>query len=71
MIAGTVLLLNARHVLYGLAINRWLPAPSLLERAGIAALLTDESFAVGEREAHRGKPSGAFLIGAGLSLYVT
>jgi len=39
-------LLNARHLLYSAAIAPWLSGRSLLERAAMAHVLTDETFAL-------------------------
>ena len=68
-LTGTVLLLNARHVLYGLAINRWLARPPGAPRPLISFFIVDESFGVAEREAQAGPTGGQYLLGAGLSLY--
>lgn len=70
-IAATVLFLNLRHVLYGLAVNRWLPGSPSPPRAVVAFLLTDESLGLTEAEARRGRPSGWFLTGVGVSLWVS
>ena len=70
-IAATVLFLNLRHVLYGLAVNRWLPGSPSPPRAVVAFLLTDESLGLTEAEARRGRPSGWFLAGVGVSLWVS
>ena len=70
-IATTVLFLNLRHVLYGLAVNRWLPGSPSPPRAVVAFLLTDESLGLTEAETRRGRPSGWFLAGVGVSLWVS
>ena len=60
----TTLLLNARHVLYGLSLGRILPlTPG--QRAVAAHMLTDEAFGVTVAEPQR---DFRFLLGAGLSL---
>ena len=70
-IAATVLFLNLRHVLYGLSINRWLPGSPSPPRALVAFILTDESFGLSEGRAQRGRPSGWFLAGTGLAMYLS
>ncbi len=62
----TTLLLNVRHVLYGLALGRELPL-SRRERPIAAFFLTDEAFGVVAAARERSFP---FLIGAELSLFV-
>jgi 4-azaleucine resistance transporter AzlC len=69
-IVGTILLLNARHILYGLAINRWLTRPAGAPRPLISFFVVDESYGIAEREAQTGPTGGRYLVGAGLSLYV-
>ena len=60
----TTLLLNARHVLYGLSLGRLLPlTPG--QRAVAAHMLTDEAFGVTVAEPRRDFP---FLLGVGISL---
>lgn len=67
----TVGLLNLRHVLYGMALSRWLPRDEPPPRPLLAALLTDESFGLTAREAVAGRASAAFLWGVSVALYVT
>jgi predicted branched-subunit amino acid permease len=69
-IVGTVLLLNLRHVLYGLSMNPHLPARPTPGRPILAYLLTDESYGVAMREWRLGKGSAAYFAGAGASLWV-
>lgn len=65
-LVSTTLLINLRHVLYGVVVGASTPL-SGARRWLAAHLLTDESF--GMHVAHgRGRP--AFLIGAGLSLFL-
>ena len=68
-IISTVALLNLRNVLYGMSARRWLPRDSP-PRPILAHCLVDESYGLAEREAAVGRPSGWFLGGAGLSLYL-
>lgn len=70
-IAATVFFLNVRHVLYGLSANRWLAGSPSPARAVVAFFLVDESFGLAEARAQRGRPSGWFLTGVGMALWVT
>jgi 4-azaleucine resistance transporter AzlC len=56
LIVLTVLLLNARHLLMATAIRPFVGTASLVERLGLAYVLTDEAFAMGVgwfRRGHR------------------
>lgn len=63
----TTLLLNVRHVLYGLALGPRLRLRGA-RRLGVAYLLTDEAFGV---VATRRERSFAFVLGVELSLFVS
>lgn len=69
-IVVVVALLNLRHVLYGMALARWLPRDDPPPRPLLAALVTDESFGLATREAVAGRASAAFLWGSSVTLYV-
>ena len=62
---GTVFVLNARHLLYGLSLGQRLPL-SGWRRVLAAQFLTDEAYGVTYAA---GVPGLAFLLGAELSLY--
>lgn len=65
----TVLVLNARHVLYGLSLDRRLPPRTKPPRAWLAYVLTDEAYGFSMREFARGTGTAAFFFGAGSSLF--
>jgi len=65
----TALILNLRHILYGLSADRQMERNDGPRRSVLAFFLTDESFGVATREWLAGRGSGAFLLGTGLSLY--
>lgn len=67
----TVLILNLRHVLYGLSLNGKLGADDRPSKPLLAFLLTDESYGVTIRECLAGRGGAAYLFGTGLSLYVS
>jgi 4-azaleucine resistance transporter AzlC len=66
----TVLMLNLRHVLYGLSLNELLPAKTRPRRPVLAAVITDESYGYAVRAYLDGAGSPAYLFGASLSLVV-
>ena len=65
----TALLLNLRHVLYGLSLSGLLRMQSLLARLLVPFVMTDESYGLTVKEYLDGQGGPAFLAGAGLSLY--
>lgn len=70
----TALVLNLRHVLYGLSLGRGLPERTRPPRAVLAFLLTDEMYGVGVAERLEGRDArfrDAHLLGAGLSVYAS
>lgn len=64
----TVLLLNLRHVLYGLSLNAHLPRRTRPPRPVLAAGMTDESYGLTIRAYSRGSGSDGFFFGANPSL---
>jgi 4-azaleucine resistance transporter AzlC len=66
-IVFTTLLLNVRHVLYGLSLGRSVPL-TRRERLAAAFFLTDEAYGV---SVARGARTFPFVLGAELSLYLT
>lgn len=67
----TVLLLNLRHVLYGLSLNAYLPPKTNPPRALLAAGLVDESYGLTIRAFLAGHGSAGYLFGASSSLFVS
>lgn len=68
-ILGTVLLLNLRHVLYGLSLNNVMPAETRPRRPLLAFFMTDESYGLTIRDYLDGRGSPAFFFGSGVSLF--
>lgn len=66
----TVLLLNLRHVLYGLSLNPYLPAKPKPPRPVLAAGLVDESYGLAIRAFRDSTGSAGYLFGVSLSLFV-
>lgn len=69
-IVVTTLIINARHLLLSASLAPYLRRLGLWGRLGLAAQLTDESYAMGVRQFLSGRGSAAFQIGANLSVYV-
>lgn len=65
----TALILNLRHVLYGLAADRQIGADESPPRPVLALFLTDESYGIATRAWTEGRGSAAFMLGTGVSLY--
>jgi 4-azaleucine resistance transporter AzlC len=68
-IVVTAVILNLRHVIYGLSIDRQTAQDEPPRRSFLAFFLTDESYGVATREWLAGRGSAAFLLGTGFSLY--
>jgi 4-azaleucine resistance transporter AzlC len=66
----TALLLNLRHVLYGLSLSGLLRLRSFRARFLLPFVMTDEVYGLTVKEYLDGEGGPAFLAGAGLSLYV-
>lgn len=65
----TTLIVNARHLLMAASLTSHLREVGPLRRLFLAALLTDESYAVGIGRYLEGRGTPAFLAGCNLSLY--
>ena len=71
----TTLIVNLRHVLMGAALSPWLTRLAPGQAFGSLFFMTDESWALTlgrmvEDQRLRREPDGAFLLGAGLCVYV-
>jgi 4-azaleucine resistance transporter AzlC len=65
----TTLLLNLRHLLYGLSLGPRLGTRTRPPRPVLAFLLTDEGYGLTIKEFLDGRGSAAFFLGSGVSLY--
>lgn len=63
----TVLLINARYVLYGASVQPYLTAASRPQALGTLFFLGDGNWALAMREFHSGYRDGAFLFGSGVA----
>ncbi|MBU1229409.1 MAG: AzlC family ABC transporter permease [Proteobacteria bacterium] len=71
----TTFIVNLRHVLMGAALSPWLTRLAPGQAFGSLFFMTDESWALtlgrmAEDTRQRREPDGAFLLGAGLAVYV-
>lgn len=66
----TTLIVNLRHVLMGAALRDWLTGISPWKAYGSLFFMTDESWALSMRELAAGGRDAAFLLGAGLCIYL-
>jgi 4-azaleucine resistance transporter AzlC len=71
LIVLTVLLLNARHLLMAAAIRPFVARTTLLERLGLAYLLTDETFAMAIGHFRRGHRDITYYTVFGALLWFT
>jgi 4-azaleucine resistance transporter AzlC len=69
-IVATTLIVNARHLLLAASLAPYLRREGVWTRLGLAAQLTDESYALGVRQFLSGRGSAAFQLGANLSMYL-
>lgn len=72
---ATTFIVNLRHVLMGAALSPWLTRLSAVQAFGSLFFMTDESWALTlgrmAEDSRRGRaPDGAFLLGAGLAVYL-
>ena len=66
----TAFLVNLRHVLMGLTLQPFLATLRTVQRYGSAFFLSDESWALTMRAATTGFRDGAYLLGAGLTMWI-
>lgn len=66
----TALVLNLRHVLYGMSLRPFLRVGETPGRPFLAYLVTDEAYGLATRAWLEGRGSARYLTGIGLSLYV-
>jgi 4-azaleucine resistance transporter AzlC len=68
-IVVTALIVNARHLLLAASLTPYLRRAGFWARLGLAAQLTDESYAIGVRQFLAGRGSPAYQFGANISMY--
>ena len=70
LILITVLLVNARHLLYGAALYPWLASLPAYKRYPIMAMMTDTSWAYTAAAIRDGERDADILLGSGLGLWL-
>jgi 4-azaleucine resistance transporter AzlC len=65
----TTAIINLRHVLYGLSLDKHWPKRTKPPRPALAFLLTDESYGLTVKDELEGGGSDAFFFGSGVSLF--
>jgi 4-azaleucine resistance transporter AzlC len=65
----TVLLLNLRHLLYGLSLRQWVGARTRPPWPVLAFLLTDEAYGMSIKAFLDGRGSVPYFLGCGLSIF--
>lgn len=66
----TTLLINLRHVIYGLSLDRVLPARTRPSRPVLAFLLIDEAFGFTASRIHLVQRPDAYFVGVALGIYI-
>lgn len=66
----TVLVVNARHLLYGAAIYTWLKDLTPVQRFPILAVMTDSNWAYAMSKRAKGAGDAGLLLGSGLALWI-
>jgi 4-azaleucine resistance transporter AzlC len=66
----TTLIINLRHIIYGLSLNHELPERTRPPRPVLAFLMVDETYGLAMSERLAGRGGVAFFFGAGLGFYV-
>ncbi len=64
---ATILMMNARYVLYGAAIQPWLSQARPGQAAASLYLLGDSSWALAMRQYHEGYRDAGFILGSGMA----
>lgn len=70
-IALATLLINLRHIVYGLSLDRHLPVDARPSRPVLAFLLIDESYGLSMSQQARQTRTDAFFVGASLGMYLS
>lgn len=68
-LVATVLVINARYVLYGASMHPWLAGASRTQALGSLFFLGDGNWALSMREYQSGYRDGGFVLGSGLATF--
>ena len=69
-LVATVLVVNARYVLYGAAIQPWLAQVSRPQALGSLFFMGDGNWAMAMKEYHEGYRDAGFVLGTGLAMFL-
>lgn len=69
-IVATILVMNARYVLYGAAIQPWLAGASRPQGLASLFFLGDANWAMAMKEYHGGYRDAGFVLGSGVAMFV-
>ena len=69
-LVATLVMMNARYVLYGAAIQPWLSQARPAQSAASLYLLGDGNWALAMREYHAGYRDAGFILGSGLASFL-
>jgi 4-azaleucine resistance transporter AzlC len=67
----TTAIINLRHVLYGLSLDKLWPRRTKPPRPALAFLLTDESYGLTIKDGMEGGGTDAFFFGSGVSVFLS
>ncbi len=68
-LVATILVINARYVLFGAALQPWLAGTSRLQSWSSLFFLGDSTWALAMREYHAGYRDAGFVLGSGLAMF--
>ena len=69
-LVATVLVMNARYVLYGAAIQPWLAQATPRQALGTLFFLGDANWALSMRRYQSGEHDAGFILGSGLAMFL-
>ena len=68
-LVATVLVVNARYLLFGASIQPWLSGATRSQALGTLFVLGDGNWALSMREYHAGYRDAGFILGSGLAMF--
>ncbi|WP_235964968.1 AzlC family ABC transporter permease [Caenimonas soli] len=68
-LVATVLVINARYLLFGASIQPWLSGATRPQALGTLFVLGDGNWALSMREYHAGYRDAGFILGSGLAMF--
>lgn len=68
-LVATILVINARYVLFGASVQPWLAGATRPQALGTLFLLGDGNWALSMREYHAGYRDAGFILGSGLAMF--